>query len=104
MSRSAPLVDWIEIQLTIVAVMNVDANTNRISFEASPLHAGGRPPGVRGSEGCDGEVVSVLTPVPTPQPYRHRCRWGLRGRDASGFAKLQWRPAGARRPGRRPMR
>jgi hypothetical protein len=27
-------VDWIEIQETIVAVRNVDANTNTISFEA----------------------------------------------------------------------
>src|SRR5258706_1973764 len=42
MSRSEPLVDWIEIHDTIVAVMKVDANTNRISFEARPLQPGGR--------------------------------------------------------------
>ena len=47
MARRDPLVDWIEIQLTIVAVMNVEAKTNRINFEARPLHPGGRPPGVQ---------------------------------------------------------
>src|SRR5262245_34023465 len=66
MSRSEPLVDWIEIQVTIVAVMNVDANTNRISLEARLPQAGDRPPGDRVSRGCVGEVVSVLTPVPAP--------------------------------------
>ena len=95
MSRSEPLVDWIEIQLTIVAVMNVDANTNRISFEARPVHAGGRPPGVRLSRGSVGEVVSVLTPVPTPQPLSTSPPVRLEGREAFGFARLRRSPAGA---------
>ena len=95
MSRREPLVDWIEIQLTIVAVMNVDANTNRISFEARPLHAGDRPPGVRLSRGCVGEVVSVLTPVPAPQPLSTSLLVRLEARETFGFARLRLGPAGA---------
>mgnify|MGYP003694660747 CR=1 FL=1 len=60
MLRSEPLVDWIEIHDTIVAVMNVDANTNRISFEARPLHGRPLPARCLGS----GAWSSVLT-VPT---------------------------------------
>ncbi len=67
MSRSEPVVDWIEIQLTIVAVMKVDANTNRISLDARPLHGAGRSLAGSGARSWDAAVL-------TRSAYRPRSR------------------------------
>src|SRR5262245_33702677 len=92
MPRSEPLVDWIEIHDTIVAVMSVEANPNRLSVEASPLHAAGRSPAGSRTGAFD---AAVLTPLRL-STLLTSC---LKADSASGFARLGCPPAGGGAPG-----